>query len=59
MHVVKHNWLTWLGPSPIFKHIPTNAYTNLAEMFQQEFKHSKFKHHGGVAQAPQEGCCPW
>ena len=23
MHVVKHNWLTWLGPSPIFKHIPT------------------------------------
>ena len=27
----------------IFKHIPTNAYSTLAEMFQQEFKHSKFK----------------
>jgi hypothetical protein len=28
----------------IFKHIPTNAYTTVAEMFQQEFKHPKFKH---------------
>ena len=27
-----------------FKHIPTSAYTTLAEMFQQEFTHPKFKH---------------
>ena len=28
----------------IFKHTPKDAYTTLSEMFQQKFKHSKFKH---------------
>jgi len=29
-------------------HIPTNAYAILAAIFQQEFKHPKFKHPNGI-----------
>ena len=32
----------------IFGHIPTNAYAILAALFQQEFKHPKFKHPNGI-----------
>ena len=32
----------------IFGHIPTNAYAILAAIFQQEFKHPKFKHPNGI-----------
>ena len=33
----------------IFGHIPTNAYAILAAIFQQEFKHPKFKHPNGIS----------
>ena len=35
----------------IFAHIPTNAYAILAAIFQQEFKHPKFKNPSGIHKA--------
>ena len=40
--------------SYIFGHFPTNAYAILAAIFQQEFKHPKFKHPNGI---PKYGMC--